>query len=386
MSEPTPVKERTMRKCFVCMPLIEQTQCIYDAIAEEINATLGCQWQCEKADDARLPGMIEEKIVHSLLNADLVIAVIADPREGNSINPNVMYELGVAHSFRKPALVVADINSKLPFDIHSVEAIQLDFSHPEFILKLRKALQCSLQHPGTHDDLEKRSVPRNPITTQLSNTRIFIEDLPWLWGYCDVLRREREAETVWEIARDLFWAGEALFFESIRESIRRRRKHYFMVEDEPSVLRRVEAIKRELLQEFPKNELDRLIHFVAIEAKYFVLWPIAIVLYDADRVRRQGGIICEPMEALVGGDSFDKKIRDIFANSRDFDEFEKHLQALGWTERREEATFDIALDGRVVDALATSFAEIWNKKILEESQQKTGDEKSALLNTWVIGG
>lgn len=378
-----------MKSCFVCMPLIEETLCIYNAIKEELEATLGRQWKCEKADDTRRPGMIEEKVVHLLLNADLVIAVIADPRDGILINPNVMYELGIAHSFRKPAIVVADSRHKLPFDIGSVETIQLDFSNPAFLGELRKILQRSLQGPEIRDDLERRRIPRNPITTQLNGSRIFIEDLPWLWGYCDVLRREREAETVWEITRDLFWAGEALFFESLKEAIRKRRKHYFMVEDDTAVLRRVEAVKRELQQEVPRNELDKLLHFVAIEKNYFVLWPIAVVLYDADLVRRRGGIICEPMQPLVGGDGFDKKVRDLFvqqARAGDLDEFERRLLEFAWTERRQEATFDISLDGRIVDALATSFAQIWNDKILEEAQKKNGDEKSALLNTWVIGG
>jgi len=95
------------------------------------------------------------------------------------------------------------------------------------------------------------------------------------------------------------------------------------------------------------------------------------------------------MEAQVGHDSYDKKIRGLFeqhGRSGDLEAFEKCLHGLDWTQRRQEATFDISLDGRVVAELATSFAEIWNNKILEEAQQKTGDEKSALLNTWVIGG
>jgi hypothetical protein len=375
-----------MSRCFVCMPLIEQTRCIYTAIEEEIEETLGCQWKCEKADDTRRPGMIEEKIVHSLLNADLVITVISDPREENSINPNVMYELGIAHSFRKPAIVIADVADQSPFDIRSVETIQVDFSSPTFIQELRKMLQRSLQDFA---ELDRKHIPRNPVTTQLSGTRIFIEDLQWLWGYCDVLKREREAETVWEITRDLFWPGEALFFESLKEAIRKRRKHYFMVEDHPSVLRKVEAIKRELQKDFPKNELDRRLHFVGIDRKHFALWPIAVVLYDADLITRRGGIICEPMQAMVGEDSFDRKIRELFveqAKSGDLDDFEKRLLEFDWTERRGESTFDISLDKRVVDNLATAFVQIWNDKILEEAQQKEGDEKSTVLNTWVIGG
>ena len=358
--------------------------------AQEIKETLGSRWNCAKADDARPPGMVTEKIVYALLNSDLVIAIVADPRGGNSINPNVMYELGIAHSFRRPAIVVADSRNDLPFDIRSVETIQLDFSNAEFLVTLRKELQRALRGALVPDYLEKRRIPLNPITAPLSGARIFIEDLPWLWGYCEALKRGREASMVWVITRDLYWAGEPLFFAGIKDSIRKGRKHYLMVENDPGVLRKVERIKNQLLQQdFSRNEISGLIHFVAIERKYFLLWPISIVLYDADLVANKGGIICEPMQSQVGNDPFDTEIRQLFlqdGSSEDLDIFEKRLLDLPWTVRRKEATFDISLDGRIVDELATSFAEVWNEKILEEAQQKTGDEKSVLLNTWVIGG
>ncbi len=122
-----------MRKCFVCMPLIAVTQEIFNTIARQVSDSLGGQWSCIKANDTRRPGMVDEKVVFDLLNAHLVIAVIADPRETNPINPNVMYELGIAHSFRKLAIVIADKNNKLPFDINSVETIQVDFSSPNVL-------------------------------------------------------------------------------------------------------------------------------------------------------------------------------------------------------------------------------------------------------------
>jgi len=83
-----------MGNCFVCMPLINQFMEIYNEIEKEVKNILGGQWKCAKADDTRRPGMVTEKIVCALLNTDLVIAVVADPREANTINPNVMYELG----------------------------------------------------------------------------------------------------------------------------------------------------------------------------------------------------------------------------------------------------------------------------------------------------
>lgn len=385
-----------MNTCFLCMPLVPEYLDICNAIAEEVSDTLGRMWKCMKADDSRRPGMVTEKVALDLLNSDLIIAILHDPRGQNAINPNVMYELGVAHSFRKPAIVIADKNDPIPFDIKDVEAIALDFAllsegstRPAFLSELRKELQISLKDSRVNEVLAGKRTPGNPITTQLSRARIFIEDLPWIWGYREVLKRERAAESVWEITRDLFWPQESLFFESIKEAIRRKRKHYFMVEDHDGVPAKISAIKNQLQREFPKNEIERLIHFVAIDPKYFVLWPIAVVLYDADLATRKGGIICEPMQSEVGHDSFDAKIREFFvqhSRSGDLEAFQQKLTELPWSERKEEATFDIALDVRVVEMLATSFTQIWNEKILEEAQKKTGDDKSMLLNTWFIGG
>jgi nucleoside 2-deoxyribosyltransferase len=385
-----------MKACFVLMPLIKEMRAVYDdAIYPVIQEVFDHQCQCSKADDERRPGMVTEKVVLSLLNADFVIAVTADPREKNAINPNVMYELGIAHSFRKPTIVISDCTDAMPFDLRAVETIQLDFSRfrsaeqrAAFLAELCRALEKSLRTPEVFDESRKR-IPRNPITTQLSGTRIFIEDLPWLQGYTDVLKREREAQTIWEITRDLFWPSEPLFFASIKSAIRDGRKHYFMVPAGEGIHRKAEAIKNQLRRdEVPEEDIEKLLYFVEIDPKYFVLWPLAIVLYDADLATSRGGIICEPMTGEVGLDPIDGDIRRLFV---------EHVKSGGgldtftidfdWVEKRREATFDIELDGRVVDALATSFAKLWNEKIAEEANKKTSkQEQTALLNTWLIGG
>jgi len=385
-----------MKACFVLMPLIKELSAIYDdAIFPAVQDTFEGQCQCGKADDERRPGMVTEKIVLSMLNADFIIAVTADPRDANAINPNVMYELGIAHSFRKPTIVISDCTDAMPFDLRAVETIQLDFSHfrsaeqrPAFLAELRRTLKASLRTPEVLSDA-RRHIPRNPITTQLSGTRIFVEDLPWLQGYSDVLKRERQAQTIWEITRDLFWPSETLFFASIKSAIKGGRKHYFMVPAGEGIHRKAEAIKNQLRRdEVAEEDIEKLLYFVEIDPKYFVLWPISIVLYDADLATSRGGIICEPMTGEVGLDPIDGDIRQLF---------DEHVKAGGdldtfavdfdWVERRREATFDIALDGRVVDALATSFAKLWNEKIAEEANKKTSkQEQTALLNTWLIGG
>lgn len=380
-----------MKNCFVCMPLIEDFMPVFfEGIQPEVRDAFGTNCACTKADDVRLPGMVTEKVVHALLNADFVIAIIADTRDGNSINPNVMYELGIAHSFRKPTLLISD--AKLPFDITAVEAIQLDFSRlrsdrPAFLLELRKALKTSLRSPKALADLERRRIPRNPVTSELTGTKIFVEDLAWLWGYSEVLKRERGAQSIWEITRDLFWGTEPLFFASIKAAIRDERKHYFMVPEDEGIRRKIESIKNQLARDLiPEGEIDRLLHFVEIDPKHFLLWPISIVLYDADLVTGSGGIICEPMTSEVGHDPFDQDCRQQFIDhvksGGGLDTFNPEID---WIKRREESTFDIALDTRVVDSLATAFTKIWNERILEDAKRMTDEQaRSALLTNWLI--
>lgn len=379
-----------MKMCFVCMPLTTE----FEPVFNEIKDTLRGQWECIKADEKRSTGLVTDKVVKYMLNADLVIAVVPDPREGFSNNPNVMYELGIAHSFRKPTILLADHKHLLPFDLRSVEAIELDFSRlnvdsQDFLRELRQELQDLLQGNDIHEG-ERGILPRNPVTAQLSGTQVFVEDLSWLWGYRKVLERERSAKTIWEITRDLFWPGERLFFESIRSAIQKKRKHYFMVPDDDGILQKVEAIKKQLRAcgGGVAEESDNYLRFVRIEQHYFDLWPIAIVLYDADLATSREGIICEPMTSEVGHDLNDEEVRRQFdehaaRSSGGLDTF--HLQ-LDWFQIRRESTFDISLDGRVVDKLATAFAKIWDEKIWTEIRQKTSEQEESLLKTWLIRG
>lgn len=370
------------------MPLIEE----FDVVFEGIKTALGEQWQCGKADDHRLSGMVTEKVVNLLLNADLVIAVLPDPRVANAINPNVMYELGIAHSFKKPAIVVSDKTNILPFDIRAVESIELDFSRLRgeeqsaiFVKILQDSLQKSLQTPEVIYEIEKRRTPRNPITTQLNSAQVFINDLPWLWSYCKVLNRERAAKTIWEITRDLYWPAESLFYESIRAAIHQKRKHYFIVPREEEVLRKVSRIKKQLRSCVQSEEIDKYLRFVAVEPEKFVLWPISVVLYDADLATSRGGIICEPMTSEVGHDGIDVEIRKQFDDhvARTGERLETFRIDLDWIRAHQEATFDIELDGRVVEKLANAFADIWDEKIWAEIRTK-GEKEQSLLKTWLI--
>jgi len=72
-----------------------------------------------RADLDFTPGAITPKFISELLGARLIIADLTGR------NPNVFYELGIAHSFARPLISIADSSSSLPFDTKDERVIEL---------------------------------------------------------------------------------------------------------------------------------------------------------------------------------------------------------------------------------------------------------------------
>lgn len=97
------------KRCFVMMPLAGEFEDIYRFAIKPAAEASG--YRCQRADDLALPGPILTEIISHISRADLVIVELSDP------NPNVFYELGIAHSLAKPVIVLARDIDRIPFDI-----------------------------------------------------------------------------------------------------------------------------------------------------------------------------------------------------------------------------------------------------------------------------
>lgn len=70
-----------------------------------------------RADEDPTPGTVTVQIVQSIVNAAVVIADLTGQ------NPNVYYELAIAHAFAKPVIILVDAAASLAFDLQGERAI-----------------------------------------------------------------------------------------------------------------------------------------------------------------------------------------------------------------------------------------------------------------------
>ena len=70
---------------------------------------------CLRVDDDMLPYKIDDKIYTYISEAKFILAEIS------SLNPNVMYELGMAHMLNKDVILLTKEDlKKIPFDINKI--------------------------------------------------------------------------------------------------------------------------------------------------------------------------------------------------------------------------------------------------------------------------
>ena len=114
--------------CFIAMPFSEDFDPVYrELIAPAIRAA--------QLDPIRVDALIgTDYIIHdiwrSIRGARVVIADIT------GLNPNVMYELGIAHAMAKPACILCTVDEGerfldvLPFDIRMYRVIRYERKEP----------------------------------------------------------------------------------------------------------------------------------------------------------------------------------------------------------------------------------------------------------------
>lgn len=107
-------------KCFVLMQFSEDLDIVYGTIKKELDK-IG--FICNRADDITGSPIIFNKILTEMFSSRFVIVELSHN------NPNVFYELGIAHSFKEPSNIIiikqkSDKNVSYPFDLTHLQYIE----------------------------------------------------------------------------------------------------------------------------------------------------------------------------------------------------------------------------------------------------------------------
>lgn len=96
-------------KVFVIMQFSPPYNELYAEVIKPVCENFG--FDVVRADEIYGPGLIISDIEQNLVEANIIIADVTPE------NANVYYELGYAHALRKETILVAERETKLPFDI-----------------------------------------------------------------------------------------------------------------------------------------------------------------------------------------------------------------------------------------------------------------------------
>ncbi|MDT5059715.1 MAG: hypothetical protein QOH63_174 [Acidobacteriota bacterium] len=122
--------------CFTIMPFggwfDEYYVTIYRPAIESAGLT-----PC-RADDLYRPSTIINDIWSYTKNSRLILADLTGK------NPNVFYELGLAHALAKPAIIVAESMDDVPFDLRALRVIEYNKNAPDWGGILREKIQSSI--------------------------------------------------------------------------------------------------------------------------------------------------------------------------------------------------------------------------------------------------
>ena len=130
--------------CFVMMPFASPLGNYYELIYEPAIRKAGLK-PVRADDDIFGTGKIMDQVWSGIMNAKVLVA------ELTSRNPNVFYELGLAHALKKPVVLVSSNEEDVPFDLHHIRVIYYDCSDPfwgqKLISKVAENVLSAIKNP-----------------------------------------------------------------------------------------------------------------------------------------------------------------------------------------------------------------------------------------------
>jgi hypothetical protein len=217
------------------MPFAQQFRETYETAIKPAVSEAGGKFEngitCRRGDEIVGPGSITREIVSSIYTADVVIADLT----GN--NPNVFYELGIAHCMGNKTVMITQNLVSVPFDVSAYRLIRYDPT-PEGLAALRSEIAGAVVEILAGRVRQASNPVEDFVPIRYTNVVIRLEDL--VRHECQVAREVWLIEPSIEV--DL-----KLFRQVIKENIESRSINYrYLVPDTTSVLRNIRRLREVL--------------------------------------------------------------------------------------------------------------------------------------------
>lgn len=124
--------------CFVMMPFGDWNDRYYQEIY--VLAIKDAGFEPSRADELFTSGSVVEQIWEQIKKSKVLVADLTGK------NPNVFYELGLAHAATKPVIFVASSIEDIPYDLRHLRVIIYDNREPEWAAKLRNQITDYLKN------------------------------------------------------------------------------------------------------------------------------------------------------------------------------------------------------------------------------------------------
>lgn len=175
--------DETSKKCFVIAPIgssesdiRKRSDQIFEFLLQPILEELG--YEAIRADMINHPGIITSQIIEHIVNDELVIADLTGS------NANVLYELAVRHTVRKPFIQIMTSGEKLPFDIGQNRTIFFNYKELSSVEQFKNTLKAQIESIEKNPDEVS-----NPVSNFLSLQQIKESDNPASQITADVYER-----------------------------------------------------------------------------------------------------------------------------------------------------------------------------------------------------
>ncbi|MFD3263318.1 hypothetical protein [Phenylobacterium ferrooxidans] len=132
---PYPGREAESADVFVMMPFLEGLRPVYEDHIKVVCASLGLS--CKRADDFFSSTGVMDDIWSAIYHSKVIIADCTDK------NPNVFYEMGIAHTLGRPVVLITQNVDDIPFDLRHIRHFKYDYT-PRGMKALESTLTTTL--------------------------------------------------------------------------------------------------------------------------------------------------------------------------------------------------------------------------------------------------